>query len=206
MCINQRDYAERNCQLGLMGKIYLQANQVQEWIGERTEDGDMVIDFIAQTTSFRDLLKGVTGSEQDLLNTVSFPQENSPAWLALRRFFRRPWIRRVWVIQEIANASKPDILCGEQHLNWDDIVGAARCIKESPAFGATDTAFICEHICFMDECRRAVHNKPPRKLSLLGLLYKSRQCDSTDPRDKIYGLYPLVDGEFTLHKIYECNL
>lgn len=95
MCINQRDYAERNRQLRLMGKIYQQANQVPVWIGEMTEDSDMAIHFIAHTTSLRDLLKGGMGSEQDLLSTVSFPRENSPAWLALRRFFRRPWFRRV---------------------------------------------------------------------------------------------------------------
>jgi hypothetical protein len=50
----------------------------------------------------------------------------------------------------------------------------------------------------MDECRKAVHNKPPKELSLLDLLYKSRQCASTDPRDKIYGLYPLVNAKFAL--------
>jgi hypothetical protein len=102
------------------------------------------------------------------------------------------------VIQETANASKLDVFCGEQKLSWDDIVRAARCIKESSTFAATDTAFICEHICFMDECRRAVHNKPSKELSLLNLLYKSRQCASTDLRDKIYDLYPLIDANVGL--------
>jgi hypothetical protein len=196
MCINQRDYVERNHQLGLMSRIYQQANQVVVSIGEMTEDSDMAINSIAQTKAPRDLFQGV--SEEEFPSTVEVPGENSPAWWALRYFFRRPWFRRVWVIQEIANASKLDVFCGEQKLNWDDIVRAARCIKESSTFAATDTAFICEHICFMDECRRAVHNKPSKELSLLNLLYKSRQCASTDLRDKIYGLYPLIDANVGL--------
>jgi hypothetical protein len=42
MCINQRDYVEQNHQLGLMSRIYQQANQVVVSIGEMTEDSDMV--------------------------------------------------------------------------------------------------------------------------------------------------------------------
>jgi hypothetical protein len=150
LCINQRDYAERNHQLELMSRIYQQANQVVVSIGEMTEDSDMAINFIAQTKAPRDLFQGLIDSEKEFLSAMEVPGENSPAWWALRHFFRRPWFRRVWVIQELANASKLDVLCGEQQPNWDEIVWAARCIKESSKFAATDTAFICEHICFMD--------------------------------------------------------
>jgi len=132
------------------------------------------------------------------LRELGLPEESSPIWSALRYFFRRAWFQRVWVIQEAANATQLDVTCGQLHLEWDDLAYAARCFAESPMFAATDTAQICQHIGFIDECRRIMQQCTDDRLSLFNLLYRSRRCGATDLRDKIYGLYPLVYDQSTL--------
>jgi hypothetical protein len=41
-----------------------------------------------------------------------------PHVLALQAIFRRPWFRRVWIIQEVAISSKATVVCGEEQIDW----------------------------------------------------------------------------------------
>jgi hypothetical protein len=200
LCINQRDYAERNQQLRLMGRIYRKANKVTAWIGGESEATASINDIFGKLRALEGRFGGLVNLEPSgqHLRDLGLPEESSPIWSALRYFFRRAWFQRVWVIQEAANASQLDVACGQLHLEWDELVYAARCFAESPIFAATDTAQVCQHIGFIDECRRRMQQDTDDRLSLFNLLYRSRQCGATDLRDKIYGLYPLVHDHSTL--------
>jgi hypothetical protein len=200
LCINQRDSAERNRQLRLMGRIYRKADKVIAWIGGESEAAGVAKSMFGRLRALEGRCGGLAILEPSAqhLRDLNLPEESSPMWSALRYFFRRAWFQRVWVIQEVANAAQLDVTCGQLHLEWDDIVYAARCFAESPMFATTDTAQICQHIGYIDECRRMKTQGTDDRLSLFNLLYRSRRCGATDLRDKIYGLYPLVHDQSSL--------
>ncbi|PQE05118.1 het-6-heterokaryon incompatibility protein [Rutstroemia sp. NJR-2017a BVV2] len=183
-----------------MGRIYRKANKVVAWIGGESEATGFVKTIFGRLRALESRFGGLVilePSEQHLRD-LGLPEGSSPIWSALRYFFRRAWFQRVWVIQEVANTTQLDVTCGQMRLEWDDLVYAARCVAESPMFAATDTAQICQHIGFIDECRRMMQQGSDDRLSLFNLLYRSRRCGATDLRDKIYGLYPLVHNQSTL--------
>ncbi|KAK7183477.1 hypothetical protein DPSP01_008515 [Paraphaeosphaeria sporulosa] len=200
LCINQRDYAERNQQLRLMGQIYRKADRVVAWVGRESDVAGIAKNVFEKLRALEERVGGVVILEPDAqhLRALGLPEELWPAWSALRYFFKLAWFQRVWVIQEVANASQLDVTCGEIHLPWDDLVFAARCVAESPMLAGSNTAQICQHIGFIDECRRSSQHGTGGQLSLFNLLYRSRRCGATDLRDKIFGLYPLVKDQSTL--------
>lgn len=200
LCINQRDALERNQQLGLMGTIYQGADKVVAWIGEETDATEAVIGLFSSLRALEPRKQRLVYLEPATLEQMGLPREQAPVWAAVRQFFRRAWFERVWVIQEAANASKLDIVCGLKHIEWDELVYAARCIAESQMFAATDTAMICQHIVFIDQCRGMLQRNKQERLSLLDLLYRSRRCGASDLRDKIYGLYPIAKDRDALPK------
>ncbi|KEY66238.1 hypothetical protein S7711_09264 [Stachybotrys chartarum IBT 7711] len=204
ICINQRDYAERNQQLLLMRHIYQAAERVAVWLGRDTETIGLVISMLSKLGEIgrKKMDHGVRpGLTTANLQALGLPKHPSPDWSALRYFFRRAWFQRAWVIQEAVNAADLEVLCGDHSLSWEDIVDAARCITDSTMYATTDTAHICQHICFINQCRRTFDRSGSadlQQLSLLYLLNGSRRCDATDLRDKIYGLYPLIASKHEL--------
>ncbi|KAH7148148.1 heterokaryon incompatibility protein-domain-containing protein [Fusarium sp. MPI-SDFR-AT-0072] len=198
ICINQRDYAERNRQLLLMRHIYQKAKQVAVWIGKEADTIGAVQFMLRTLREIGKRANGIVHLEPTAANleSLGLPEQTSPAWSALRYFFRRPWFERVWVIQEAVNASDLQVMCGQQSFEWEDIAYAARCIADSPMFATTDTARICQHIRFIDQCRQKFRQSrsDQEQPALLDLLYGSRRCDASDQRDKIYGLYPLIES------------
>ena len=74
------------------------------------------------------------GLENDSLSATSFAVRGSSD---------------VWVIQEVVNAAQPAIICGSQHLSWDDIAYAVQCVADSSMFAATDAAPICGDVAFL---------------------------------------------------------
>lgn len=201
LCINQRDCAERNSQLLLMKQIYRRASQVAIWLGRGTETTGLVASMLRR---LRDVGHETSRDTIPLeptadLRRFGLPGHEAKEWTALRYFFRRPWFERAWVIQEAVNAPRIDVMCGATSLDWDDIAFTARSIVRSTMFATTDTARICRHIGFVDERREArSRSDVTAAASLLELLRGSRRCEATDPRDKVYGLYPLMDDASSL--------
>ncbi|KAF5639649.1 het-domain protein [Fusarium sp. NRRL 52700] len=200
LCINQRDSAERSQQLLLMKGIYQRARRVVAWIGEETESVHHIKNLLHRLRCLHQNLVDFTYSDPDLtyLDSLGLPDYASPSWSHLRYFFRRPWFSRVWIIQEVVNASKLQVICGSNPIDWEDIVGAAYCIPESPMFATTDIAKICQHVVFIHENRTKVQEGNASRLDLQQMLHGSRRCDASDLRDKVYGLYPLIADQSRL--------
>ncbi|PVH85219.1 HET-domain-containing protein, partial [Cadophora sp. DSE1049] len=97
VCINQSDDAEKSLQIPLMADIYGQATEVMIWLGEETEgttDVMLYLNRIGQNPEndalWKDLIKDPNLDKTDLVWT-------------------RPWFSRVWIIQELALASRATV-------------------------------------------------------------------------------------------------
>jgi hypothetical protein len=106
LCIDQRNILERNYQVSLMSKIYESAEQVCVWLGEKSADSSLAIEFASRVV------------ELEHTDSLVEDQTTTKKWAALSAMMRRPWFSRRWIIQELALARSAVIYCGTDQLDW----------------------------------------------------------------------------------------
>ncbi|KAE9364093.1 HET-domain-containing protein [Stipitochalara longipes BDJ] len=207
VCINQDDNNEKSQQLPLMGDIYSKAIGVGIWLGPAADNSDFAISFIGQLRevlptmsptnsegySFRAELERKTGS-----------RKGDWKWESVYKFLERAWFTRIWVVQEVAlSTGKVRFACGDSSIAWQDLLGFLESLNkynalafvskanpndDDPLSNLTPPAAI-RHIGLIV----ALHSlKRNRSLGLETAIQFSNHCESTNPRDKIYGLYGLA--------------
>jgi len=112
-CIDQTDDHEKNEQVLFMQRIYQQAGRVAIYLGEEAEDSQLVPLLIRAES-------GRASQVEDLAEQDSFLLMDR-AKRAFEILLRRPWFTRVWVIQEVALAAAPDVLCGSWVIPFREI-------------------------------------------------------------------------------------
>ena len=111
ICINQSDLRERASQVGIMKKIYENAQRVIAWMGPDDDQDKMALTLIKDIGTWcckahNVEVEALRGSK-DLLPLVDWfdpevlPPVDSDLWAALFRFFELPYFCRVWVVQEL---------------------------------------------------------------------------------------------------------
>ena len=207
LCINQRDTQERSEQVGLMREIYEKAEAVFVWLGLCDEILESAIGFIrgihdkfrAKCGSGRisvwttfDAAQGQILEAIDVNGTTSTP--NHKALQALHKFFRLPWFRRVWVLQEVWVASRVVVRCGYMGLDWEAVMlaGIWQGCRATEYLMPPLRENLQGGIGYLPELwvRLAACNKE-RQLSIIELIFEAREFDATDPRDKLFALLGL---------------
>ncbi|OCK93098.1 uncharacterized protein K441DRAFT_723745 [Cenococcum geophilum 1.58] len=84
-----------------MAKIYGQANRVIVWLGEAADNSDQALEDIRVT------------AEGEFTNSLN----NEKSQKAILKLLKRPWFRRIWVLQEVAAARRVLIMCGLAEIN-----------------------------------------------------------------------------------------
>jgi hypothetical protein len=110
----------------------------------------------------------------------------------LKELYDRPWFKRIWCVQEICLARDAVVLWDEQEILWSDVGLAASWIfDKTPSDKDGDPL---ASLLYEVEAENAdlMYDIVPHKASLLEILRSHREWESTDPRDKLYGLLSLV--------------
>ncbi|KAF2186091.1 hypothetical protein K469DRAFT_664582 [Zopfia rhizophila CBS 207.26] len=84
-----------------MAEIYRKANRVIVWLGERADDSDQAVEEI----------RIAAGKQSTYFPTHGTLQR------AILALLRRPWFRRIWVLQEVAAARYVRIMCGPMEID-----------------------------------------------------------------------------------------
>ncbi|KAJ4299110.1 hypothetical protein N0V90_004354 [Kalmusia sp. IMI 367209] len=196
ICINQNDVEERNNQVSLMGSIYPSATRVIVWLGpadpEHTETALEVIEIIGAACMFKQYARKIVSSDEkirDLFDRII--KSLTPAICAcLGELFKRPWFSRIWCVQEIRLARDALVLCGEYEVTWERFALAVAWM--------TDRTFPPVVIERLDGLLESIDIGPASIMcdnmanNLLGILHSCCEFQSTDPKDKVYGLLSLV--------------
>ncbi|KAF2011402.1 HET-domain-containing protein [Aaosphaeria arxii CBS 175.79] len=169
--INQNDVEERNSQVALMSRIYSEAANVVVYLGERTSNSDLALDFITECDN-----------PSPDASSLSYPKEDELV-KSLVDFFHRPWFSRVWVIQEIALPNSAIVHCGKRTIDWAAIQNFQR--------WNVNAKWLAELPFVLSMPKRSLELDEPEH-AMLNALLKSRHCAATDPRDKVYALLPLL--------------
>ena len=166
-----------------MCKIYSQAEEVRVWLGGATDETDITMDSLGRLEEYSSMY---LHRNWNLARWAQFwpsvPQstKGNPR-KGLELLLQRPWFRRVWILQEVANAKRARIWCGTKSIKSHTFTLAPKLMNVEP-----------------ERHSQAVLDIMPGSLreeswwsesrDLYNLLLKFKESKATDPRDQVYAL------------------
>ena len=193
LCIDQSRDEERGHQVQRMGKIYSQATTVVIWLGTATEETNVLLDtlkFFHRVTSTQYACKNWTLSDHRWTDPWSttrakmsdgYPQLKQQQQTSLETLLARPWFKRVWVIQEVANARAAVVCCGERTVS-------ARTFTLAPLLLEFTPPPHCQALLDVMPGWARTGSWWNNKRDLRTLIRKFSASEAKDPRDQIYAL------------------
>lgn len=129
ICINQDDPEDKKTQIPLMGTIFSSAREVYIWLGPDTKETDKAMEYLDKGgLSFTALIRRrvsdrgpATGHSMSLrlglhLLMRIFTFRSRPHFIGLDDITSRPWIERLWTLQEALLSRNAVIVCGERYI------------------------------------------------------------------------------------------
>ena len=198
ICINQEDVVEKSKQVSQMGIIYESASSVVIWLGLATPNsqvGMKILHYFANENR-----------PQSCPVWQTYPP--SLAYEGLQDIMTRPWFERVWVVQEVGRSSHAKLFCGRDSVVWKstDTIAVRRFMRmieyaeilpqwTQLGFDSVNMRPLLEMLDFQVENQFSkCWGRCERESSdLLDLAHKMRHKKCTDPRDKIFGIWGMVE-------------
>ncbi|KIN02760.1 hypothetical protein OIDMADRAFT_178636 [Oidiodendron maius Zn] len=224
ICINQNDLDERSSQVGLMTRLYKVAQTVHVWLGEESEDSSRAMNVIRELAyipsdwdSWKYIPKpGQThrpdGPGRPMVKLPTDPpaitaEDKSKNYSALISLYQRPWFTRVWIRQEVALPDDVKFHCGAETCSWEEIMRVADMLTYlADEYHLPDLQHVrirsngsyksCFHKAIeLDQLRAIIGRGNGTYAELQELVFDSRDCQATDPLDKIYAMLPLTNPD-----------
>ncbi|KAK2022003.1 HET domain-containing protein [Colletotrichum zoysiae] len=187
VCIDQGNTAERGHQVGQMGDIYREAEQVLIWLGPSSYETKILMGFLKKlhrATSGDKDQKALDRVQEDWLAAEQDASNDRAALCRLQRdgmvsLFEEPWFTRIWVVQEVSNARAASVCCGRWSVPAHLLATAATLVGVDPS---------PQRKAILDLMPKSSARRPDKKESLHALLLRYRGSRATDPRDMVYAL------------------
>ena len=133
-------------------------------------------------------------------------EEKLKNYRALINLYQRPWFSRVWIRQEVALPGSVTFHCGTETCDWTEIMRTADILTfladeyHLPALQLggirRDGSWAS---CFQNARElnkiRGQTDGDTKYLKLESLFLRSRDCQATDPRDKVYAMLPMSNPD-----------
>ncbi|XP_014557713.1 hypothetical protein COCVIDRAFT_74268, partial [Bipolaris victoriae FI3] len=204
ICIDQGNEKERGHQVQQMCKIYSHAEEVIIWLGQPTAETNVLMDSLRELEGYS---LAHAHRHWDLAKWTEFwrlvPQSSSFEVLeGLYLLLKRPWFRRVWILQEIANAKKASVRCGIKSVK-------AHTFALAPSLVGIKPERHCQAV--LDIMPGHLREKTwwGESRDLYNLLLKFRESNASDPRDKVYALLGISSDAYdsdSLRPVYTKDL
>lgn len=188
ICIDQENLVEKAFQVPLMALIYGKCSKAIIWLGESDENSRKALRLVRH-------------------GTKEYPR-------ILSSVLRRPWFRRVWIVQEVSLAPIALIQCGRDIVDWDQLAAVVALIPQlgSMINPKSDGEYKHLHPAFypriLDSARKRI--KEGQLFDLHEALRSFQPFEATMPVDKVFGMLSLlkdpsiVEVDYTLSpsKVY----
>ncbi|KAM5383828.1 hypothetical protein ACJZ2D_001817 [Fusarium nematophilum] len=126
----------------------------------------------------------------------------SPTWKAIDSLLKRPYWKRLWVLQEMVLAKNLTICCGTRSISWhhlrtavEDGVNSCASSAGRPYFDGKVWAvlqFITNaSIMAVSSCRRMIHKSHP----IFDYFIWTGLLEATNPRDYVYGILGMAKSD-----------
>ncbi|KAL8840027.1 MAG: hypothetical protein Q9170_001511 [Blastenia crenularia] len=204
ICIDQTSVEEKNAQVPLMRLIYQKAAVVQVWLGKDTpskacqEAFNLLQELNRAYYKLKwefSIFQKFSGGQSLKELSCNLPALSDLSWTSLVELVQRPWLARVWIIQEVAVSRSTIVRCGSSSLPWKDLCfGFLFAINAGFLSYQTDIfqhsipyqqliPLIVTYVCLAE-----THH---RDFDLLSLLQSHRLAGASNARDKVYALLGL---------------
>ncbi|KAI0436992.1 heterokaryon incompatibility protein-domain-containing protein [Xylaria telfairii] len=193
LSINQGDLDERKQQVGLMDRIYTQADTCIVWLGDHTETDACAFKLLETIAQYlcsegvdedrgKPLLPGRLAGK--FCTTLG-------EWKALNQLFHKPWFERVWTLQEIVLAKSARITCGIFSIDAHVFYQIVQFLDRS----SFARRWIHLEGGYLQSLRVATLRRRFQtglvNADIFELLQNARDRNSSDPRDKVIGMFGL---------------
>jgi len=202
ICIDQDNKAEQGHQVEHMGDIYKEAAQVIYWLGP--------------ATYFTPFCFEVLGALQDRIGDTPHKDWTRQQWVelwksvecrpktfpglqreGLRELLDRPWFRRIWILQEVANSQAAVVHCGKDSVS-------ARVFALAPFLMAIIPEAHSQAVLDMMPGLLRKESWFSGKRDLYTLLRNFGDSKATDPRDLVYALLGISSDAIShIHPDYQ---
>jgi hypothetical protein len=137
ICIDQNNETEKEQQVQLMSRIYVQARRVIGWLGGHDDDSQLAFDLLF-VAGYVPTAHGVQAESKwqrtvDALMKAGHLHKLGDLFDQSKRTVRaaaclvqRPWFYRLWIVQEAALASTLELCCGNSSIPGDIFFNAVR--------------------------------------------------------------------------------
>ncbi|GAP89787.2 putative ankyrin and HET domain protein [Rosellinia necatrix] len=221
LCIDQDDLFERSTQVSQMGEIYKKASLCVIWLGEVNDSagsGMKLLVELALSQQLSDAFTKFAASRSvddksnfrrvfnNIINTL--PTDRI---IELATFLSYTWFSRIWVLQEAALAPKIAVLCGPLFFDVSALITPGKYIELAsgsiPLLASTGSDLREDVGPGLPETAKSL-TRTPMMLTMLGsirdnisrgtmpkfldLITATSRSESTDPRDRIYGVLAIT--------------
>ncbi|KAI4863611.1 heterokaryon incompatibility protein-domain-containing protein [Hypoxylon rubiginosum] len=205
ICINQACNADRNAQVTRMTQIYSQCQNAIVWLGDVPPKlQTTLVKFIqtlssAQKQQHRDGMilgdndmSALQLSEMDAAQRKRYglPNWPDPRWKLLLYIYASPWMRRTWIVQEVALPRKVDVLIGPVIMDWRSLSSILFYVESLKVLGLSFGS-LSSWKSFLALGVRRARTQEGEFSPLSELLFEHRRGKATDARDRIFGLMGL---------------
>ncbi|EAQ82974.1 hypothetical protein CHGG_10792 [Chaetomium globosum CBS 148.51] len=198
VCVNQDDMNERGHQVRLMPEIFSRAKRVLICLGDASEDDNTGIYYYfsapepsnprRRISDKRSIAYGARGQWWDLARN------------AVRNILAHRYFTRVWILQEIGLAKEAVVIYGKQEIPWkalqQHVVGEdtsmfyGKLSFDFPVFNTPQPLVPKQTQQPMAFNFASAAIRGPSQM--LELLDEARHCQASDPRDKVFAFFGLV--------------
>jgi hypothetical protein len=137
ICIDQNNETEKEQQVRLMSRIYVQAQRVIGWLGGHDSDSRLAFDLlfvvghaspahaVQAESEWRHTVDALIKDEHlQALGDLFDPSRRTVQAAAC--LVQRSWFYRLWIVQEVALASSLELCCGNSSIPGDIFFSAVR--------------------------------------------------------------------------------
>lgn len=225
LCINQGSIKERNYAVSFMADVYRHASSVTIFLGEEgtTQHFRGLWDLMGmlkgavERSGTKPLWQhadiGAALEEIKITPKTEGPSSDESMFrahmgLIFNEFFKYPWFKRVWVVQEAMNAKEAVVYCGNRQTDWRDIlVMLCWAVKSSRSYSGGFAASLDLRDRLPPFLWTTLHASKrgqidaPARMPLLDIISRGRAFGATDPRDKVFALLSFGEGTSDLTKL-----
>ncbi|TLD16372.1 uncharacterized protein PgNI_00620 [Pyricularia grisea] len=218
ICINQQDVRERGHQVGQMTLTYRNAERVLIWLGPGSTHTDAILTWMNaldqrvvirrdyrrnSTEAWRAELVGLVEDLNDSDCILDHPKLSPELTAMIPQLYEAPWFRRIWILQEAANARSALVMYGRQSVPSRTFAVMPMLMGFEVAKGKQTVLEIMP-----GPLRATSWWKERHDLELLIAKFAGH-CEAGDERDKIYALLGMASDSATPKMIspdYEVSL
>ncbi|KAH7093316.1 heterokaryon incompatibility protein-domain-containing protein [Paraphoma chrysanthemicola] len=201
VCINQVDVRERNHQVAQMYEIYSEASSVIIWLGGANPHDRQAFQELETYHAYYNAQAPAERLKDWRILLHNYEVRGALGrwrpWNSWYYLFRKPYWRRIWIIQEVVTAKTVNIWCGDLRADADDFKRAGdgangvHEIRDTPGWRLLQ---------LRSSWQTRHEESPPSTFSLRSLSTSFATSDSTDPRDFVYALLGIaVDASGQSH-------